>query len=84
MTTPWRTKILDNDIPCTRECERRYPGCHDKCPEWQQYLAKRNARLAQKQKDNEAEELYYLLAKKTHKRVAEWKNRLPKHNPHKG
>lgn len=81
MPTPWRTKILDSDIPCTRECEKRYPGCHDKCPDWQEYLIKRGARLEQNKKSNEANELYYHLAKKTHERVDEWKRRIPKHKP---
>lgn len=28
--------------PCTQDCQRRKPGCGAKCPEWLEYVEKRN------------------------------------------
>ena len=30
-----------------RGCEKRFPGCHDKCKDFQQYKAEREAELEQ-------------------------------------
>lgn len=86
MTTPWRTKIINKDIPCAIDggCPKRTPGCHDKCPEWQVYLTKRAARIEQRRKDEESEELYYHLVNRSNRRIAKRKQHLPKRNPHKG
>ena len=42
--------------PCMN-CERRYPGCHDKCPEYQAYKQRTEAQKALVRKfkeDNQA------------------------------
>ena len=30
-----------SDFPCTKDCPRRKPGCGAECPEWQEYLKRR-------------------------------------------
>ena len=86
MSTPWRTKIINQEIPCARDggCTERFPGCHDQCPKWQKYLVKREERHKQRLKEETDEELFYHLVYKTNARVCKRKKHMPKRNPYKG
>lgn len=46
MTHTWRTGGI---VSCCYECERREPGCHGGCPDYQAFVAKRQSIYAERQ-----------------------------------
>lgn len=47
MTHTWRT---GRTVSCCYECERRQPGCHAECEEYQQFAAQQRLSYAERQR----------------------------------